>query len=386
MASTLESLLQDSTAAARAGRTEDSWQLASRFATEFWLTTPHDAPDELRGEYLALRSAAADNLGLIDEAIESLLALQDWARSNDDHEVALIAAAHLAYQSLNQDDDSLHTLSSPTELLARLAEDFRNFRPDPDSPTLGEDSSLDWRSLEPRMAAKLTQAATTAYTVATNLSLSDATTPELINAFSGYIRRFGRAEPKEADRILWFAQEAWMKGDSTKARELANSVLELPQPGRVSQFEAHDMLGHFCLLQATGQAEVPDQPGADPEQELASHWQACALLALSMQAPVVALKRTELSGHLLMDVGQSWQANEMIRDTLEAMEGAPMGAPAMLNLRLAGARAALEVGDVDRAAQLASGVAEWSAFTADDQRTEAAQTILTMARQRGGES
>ena len=58
----------------------------------------------------------------------------------------------------------------------------------------------------------------------------------------------------------------------------------------------------------------------------------------------------------------------------------------MLNLRLAGARAALEVGDADRAAQLASGVAEWSAFTADDQRTEAAQTILTMARQRGGES
>ena len=121
MAQTITSLLSESASASASGDTRRSWKLINDYAQHFWLVDEADIPTEQRGDFYAVRAAAADWMGLEDEAISALRNLLHWAREGNDHEAGLIAGSHLAYQSLNQSEHSVYPLPSAASLLADLA-------------------------------------------------------------------------------------------------------------------------------------------------------------------------------------------------------------------------------------------------------------------------
>lgn len=392
MAQTLLSLLQDSSRAAHSGASAAaSWRLASDFARQYWLATPDEVPQELVGEFYSMRASAADHLGFADETIAALQDLRTWARSNNDHALALEALALLAHQALTQEGrpGTLTELHSPQEMLAQLAQGFDDFRPDPDSPTLAETPALTHRDIAPAIAARLTSAATTGFAVATNLPSSfedDAEGFDFADIFARLVRRFGSKPPSAADRQLWFAHEAWFRGRRTEAFERVTALIDrLEEDGAttdartVSLYEAHDMLAHFEMFRA---AEGED---ADSLAAVAEHWKACVRLARKLDAGVIALHNAGLAAMALLGEGREGEAWELASSALEGAEGCPLS-PAILNLRYALAEAALNCGLFDEALANARLVAEWSEFSADDERTIGGYTMaLVAARELGHE-
>lgn len=425
MAQTIESLLRESAAAAAAGDTRKSWELISSYATDFWLVDESEIPADLVGDFYPVRAAAADWLGLEDEAVAALQAMERWAKENNNHEVALVAAAHLAYQSLNQPDHAVFLLPDAASLLSQVAERFTQWRPDPDSPSIGEDESISWKSVTKRQAAALTTAAATAHTVATNLVSTtplathsatasstvappstassdrpaagiesttggDVDVPGLVEFFSSMVWRFGKNPANKMDELLWFAQDHWSQGRREQARETAAQVVEIadkPAP----KYEAHFMLGHFAMLEILDAAEVAgllDVPTKTIEPDLNSdnsldrqvafHWSECAELAIVMGAPVMALERAELACRMLSSLGREGEAWSLASRMVTATEGIPV-CPALLNIRAMLAQAAFVAGLHQEAWDNACPIAEWSEFTPDVQRTNACYTIATFA-------
>lgn len=391
MAQTLLSLLRDSRAAAVSGaHAATSWRLASDFARQYWLATPDEVPDELRGEFYSMRASAADHLGFADEAVGALRDLRHWARSHDDHALALEALALLAHQALAQEEDptAFAELHSPSEMLAQLAQGFDDFRPHPDSPTLGEAPHITHRDLDPTVADRLTSAATTGFAVATNLSGSledDATACDFADTFAKLVRRFGRKPPSAADRQLWFAQEAWFRGRREEAFELVTALVERLEEGEedpvpsgggsgaqtVSLYEAHDMLAHFEMFRAA-------ESEASSLLSVADHWRTCMALAVELDAGVIALRCAGLAAMALLGEGYPGEAWELANAELDAIAGCPLS-PAVLNLRYTLAEAALNCGLFEEALANARLVAEWSEFSADDERTIGSYTMALVA-------
>ncbi|WP_293819537.1 hypothetical protein [uncultured Corynebacterium sp.] len=388
MAQTLLSLLRDSRAAAQSGASAaTSWRLASDFARQYWLATPDEVPDELVGEFYSMRASAADHLGLADEAIAALRDLRAWARSNDDHALALEALALLAHQSLTLEERpaTLAELHSPREMLAQLAQGFADFRPDLDSPTLAEAPHITHRDLPRSIAARLTSAATTGFAVATNLSGSfgDATAFDFADTFAQLVRRFGSKPPSTADQQLWFAQEAWFRGRREEAFDRVTALIDRLEDDAllgggtdsqtVSLYEAHDMLAHFEMFRAT--------ESIDDDASLASvadHWKECVRLAGKLGAEVIALQCAGLAAMALLGEGREGEAWELASAELAATEGCPLS-PAVLNLRYTLAEAALNCGLFEEALANARLVAEWSEFSADDARTIGGYSMALVA-------
>ena len=389
MAQTLLSLLRDSRAAAQSGASAaTSWRLASDFARQYWLATPAEVPDELVGEFYSMRASAADHLGFADEAIAALRDLRVWARTNDDHALALEALALLTHQSLTLEErpGTLAELHSPREMLAQLTQGFADFRPDPDSPTLAEAPHLTHRVLPRSIAVRLTSAATTGFAVATNLSGSadDATAFDFADTFAQLVRRFGSKPPSTADRQLWFAQEAWFRGRREEAFDRVMALIDRLEEDSllgggstdaqvVSLYEAHDMLAHFEMFHAT------ESIGDDSSlAAVADHWKECVRLAGKLDAEVIALQCAGLAAMALLGEGREGEAWELASAVLAATEGCPLS-PAILNLRYTLAEAALNCGLFEEALANARLVAEWSEFSADDERTIGGYSMALVA-------
>ncbi|QFQ02188.1 hypothetical protein CUROG_04045 [Corynebacterium urogenitale] len=424
MALTIESLLRASASAAVAGDTRKSWELISSYATDFWLVDESEVPPELLGEFYPVRAAAADWLGLSDEAITALQSMERWAKEHDNHELALVAAAHLAYQSLNQPDHAVFPLPDASLMLADVAERFLQWRPHPEAPTIGEDESLTWNTVSKRQAAALTTAAATAHTVASSINSAPPNNTSPTNAeatgidaarlqefFTQLVWRFGKNPANKMDELLWFAQNHWSSGRRTEARETALKVVELADTS-APRYEAHFMLGHFAMMALIDVAESVDAgrslgdkseefaPGGetedpplghrteDPtlgdgsedwlENQVALHWSECAELAIAMGAPVMALERAELACRMLSSLGRDGEAWSLASRMVDATQGIPM-CPALLNIRAMLAQAAFVAGLHQEAWDNACSIAEWSELTPDTDRTNTCYTIATFA-------
>ncbi|MBF4553768.1 hypothetical protein [Corynebacterium suicordis] len=431
MAQTITSLLTESASATAAGDTQRSWQLINDYAQHFWLVDEQEIPQELLGDYYSVRAAAADWLGLDDEAVQALFSLESWAKQSNNHEAALIARSHLAYLSLNRSSHPVFPLPPADQLLADIAERMNQWRPHADSPTVKDDPNLTWQTADPRQASMLTAAATTAHNVATNLLSGDAPVPsgsnempadsagsseprevqpalnseqiaKLVEFFATMVRRFGKNSSTQADKLLWFSQEHWAAGRLEQAKQMAREVLELTtQP--VAQFEAHFMLGHFAMLENLQAAMIPRQEHLNPEgmgqelldlpdfgladesatsvdtdQEVATHWSRCAEIALEIEAPALALERAELACRTLSALGREGDAWALASRMVEATRGIPM-CPAILDMRAMLSQAAFMSGLHQEAWDHARAVAEWSEFTPNVERTIACYTIATFA-------
>lgn len=420
MAQTITSLLTESASASIAGDTRRGWELINNYAQYFWLEDESDiSPDQL-GDFYSVRAAAADWMGLEDEAISALQRLQAWARERGNHEAALVAGAHLAYQSLNQSEHSVYPLPDASILLADVAEKMRLWRPDAESLTIDEDPELSWRTVSKRQAGMLTAAATTAHTVATNVlnaspadadssvsgtSQSDSSgiKPDaLVQFFASIVRKFGRNPANRADELLWYSQERWAAGQLTEARKFANEVLEVTNSA-VAHFEAHYMLGHFAMLdnlnvgiteteRALAGAEPPEAAPSvlesydesalaiaeENDRAIADHWTQCATIAREIGAPVMALERAELACRTLSTLGREGDAWALASAMIDATDGIPV-CPALLDMRAMLAQAAFMSGLHAEAWDNARAVAEWSEFSPDIERTIACYTIATFA-------
>ncbi|MBC2680876.1 hypothetical protein GSS87_00305 [Corynebacterium sp. 4HC-13] len=435
MAQTIDSLLRDSAAAAAAGDTRLSWELINNYAREFWLVDESEIPSDYRGEFYSVRAAAADWLGLSDEAVLALQALEKWTKSNGKHDVALVAAAHLAYQSLNQSEHTVYHLPEAAQLLSDIAERFSQWRPDNDSLTIAEDPKLTWRSVSKQQATALTTAATTAHTVASNIAADPSRIPSptknspgaesplhgpsqsqhraqdsvshhtpsdsgsrhtphaaidvsaLRDFFRSMVHRFGRNPASSTEEMLWFAQEHWSCGRKDRARDIALDVLRVAETV-APKYEAHFMLGHFAMLDLLDVAEkeqlsehfdaTPQHDAQRLEEQVAVHWGECAELALAMGAPVMALERAELACRMLSSLGKEGETWSLASRMLDATEGIPI-CPALLNMRAMLAQAAFMAGLHQEAWDNARSIAEWSELTPDVQRTITCYTIATFA-------
>lgn len=359
---TLNALLADSAHDVAQGRT--AWRQMSEFARFHWLATAENVSPELVGEFYFLRAGAADVMGMTDEAIAALGELNVWADSRGDNALTLVGKAHLAFHALNQDEPSVYPLGEPEDRLRALLEDFHAWRPTPDSPTVGEEPTIRGESIDRPDAVKLATAATTAYSVAVNVS------EQLAEVFAGLVRRFGTAYPTEADRLLWYAQRHWFSGRKQQAYALASEVLSSPDTTSVSRFDAHDMLGHFALLEG-------DEAG------VAEHWARCVELARIMDAPVIAMRHAELTARVYFSQDRAGEAWQLSHDMVTWVDGVPVG-PILLDLQEVIAQSAFENNLFEEAWDTARSVIHWSEMTPNDQRTASCYAIATFAGLRLG--
>ncbi|KAB3520789.1 hypothetical protein F8377_05960 [Corynebacterium zhongnanshanii] len=351
MHTTLESLLRSSAQAAKDGRTAESWRIMHQYATQFWL----EEPTEPLGEFYSLRAGAADCLGMADEAVHALQEMQSWAETHDPA-VALIARAHLAYQSINGETQTVE-LPDAGAMLEELAQDLTEY------------ANSEWDSTT---AGKLVLASTTAYTVASNIE-GAALAPQ----FAEFVRTFGTRAPSEADRQLWFAQEAWTQGQPEKARALAEEILQKFPDNAITRFEAYDMLAHFDLMECLANEDTYSE-------SIAEHWETCAYIACELNAPLIALRRTELACRGFMACGKEERAYRLARTMLDEMEAAPIS-PAILELSAACAEAAYEIEDFSYALTLARGTAEWCEMNGDLDNAVQCYTVASLSSMYLGE-
>ena len=101
-------------------------------------------------------------------------------------------------------------------------------------------------------------------------------------------------------------------------------------------------------------------------------------LAGELDAGVIALHCAGLAAMALLGEGYPGEAWELANAELDAIAGCPLS-PAVLNLRYTLAEAALNCGLFEEALANARLVAEWSEFSADDERTIGSYTMALVA-------
>ena len=348
----LVELLQASVDAATAGDHATAWRLTSEFGTRHWVDETPDSPAHLVTEFHVLRAAVADRLELHAESAESVHTWRTRATENGDHASAVLASSALCLVAMVVESDNapLETLPPSEALLADLRDALLDFSPEQH----GRHESV-----------CLSLAAMGGLTCATSLeSPLRETFRELASQFTGPSSRSAAN-----DRLLTQAQQLHADGDIAAASELVVPLLEADSP--TTRYEAHDLLGYFALT-------------AEDNDSVLEHWRTCAEIALELGAPLEGAHRAEQACQLLNADGDYEASYELACRYAEAAAGAPVS-PAMLNLQAVKARAALGIGNLDEARQLAEATADWSLLTPDAERTLACLTMASVAASSAGD-
>lgn len=372
--SSLVELLQASVTAAAAGDHATSWRLTSQFGTRFWLSDPHaelpqDAPANLHTEFQVVRAAVADRLELHEESAEAVFQWRHLARETGDHASAVLADSALCLVAMVVESDGLDLGSLPpaVRLLDDLQGSIMSFRPQADGPSVAADPTLAGSTLPKHQAMCLSLAAMGGLTCATSLSTPD--TEALRPVFRELADRFTTDTVSPSDRALTRAQQLHADGDVGGATEVATGMLDSDAP--TTRYEAHDLLGYFALM-------------ADDTDNVLTHWQACAEIALELGAPLEGLHRAEQACQLLNAAGDYAASHDLAVRYDTASAGAPVS-PALLNLRAVRARAAIGLGNLDEGLSLAVATADWSMFSPDTERTLACLTMACVAASTSGQ-
>lgn len=324
-----------------------SWRAVSAFARDHWLADPAGLDVDLLGEFHALRHAAADQLGLVDEAAEARRAWLDWAVANDRPAAVLHARAFAAFAEAEDYADRVPAPAAPADSeipeLAAAARGILDRRPE------GRDD------YQVGLAATIVGAAATLCRRA-----------DLAAALADWARRHAPRAAAGDDRALLEAQIAHSRGDLAAAARLAAAVAEDPRGEPVTAtVEARQMLAWLSLE-------------AGHEDEAIRQLRTVAATCLALDFTVAGLRSARLLTALLNGRGDYPAARALATDMLRHTRGMPVN-PLTMDLELILARSLFDAGEYAEAGLRATPVAQWSTMTADEERTDAAYTIAAAA-------
>ncbi|MFD5867621.1 hypothetical protein ACFWGD_03265 [Corynebacterium sp. NPDC060344] len=352
--SELPALVEFSRASARSLDHVSSWRAVTAYARDHWLDDADGVPEELIGEFHALRHAAADQLELSDEAEEARREWLDWAIRTDRPAAAFHARSFGAFAEAEKFIDSRPAGGRPTDAqvpeLTSLTRDILDLRPN---------------------GAEAYQYALSAAVAGASASL--ARRPDLAEALSRWSAEYAPPRTGDDDRRLLQAQVAHGRGDLVASATMCSAVAESPASEPVtSTIEARQMLSHLSL-----EAEEP----AEAMRQLAP----VVEVGLDYDLVVGTLRSCRLLSALLNSDGEFARAAELAQAALDAATGMPVNALVM-DLRLILARSLLDSGDDEAALSHAVPVAQWSSLTSDEERTDAAFSIAATAAGRSGDA
>lgn len=350
----LPGLVEFSRASARSLDHVSSWRAVTAYARDHWLDDADGVPEELIGEFHALRHAAADQLELADEAEEARKEWLDWAIRTNRPAAAFHARSFGAFAEAEKFIDAHPAGGRPADAqvpeLASLTRDILVLRPS---------------------GPEAYQFALSAAVAGASASL--ARRPDLAEALSRWSAEYAPPRTGDDDRRLLQAQVAHGRGDLVGSAKMCAAVAESPASEPVtSTIEARQMLSHLSL-----EAEEP----AEAVRQLLP----VVAVGLEYDLVVGTLRSARLLSALLNSDGEFARAAELAAAALEAASGMPVNALVM-DLRLILARSLLDSGDDEAALAHAVPVAQWSSLTSDEERTDAAFSIAATAAGRSGDA
>lgn len=350
----LTALVEFSWRSARALDHVSSWRAVTAFARDHWLDDGADVPDDLAGEYHALRHAAADQLELVEEAEEARREWLDWAIRSDRPAAAYHARSFGAFAEAEKFIDAHPAGQVPLDAqvpeLTALTRDILDLRPE---------------------GAEAYQFALSAAVAGAAASL--ARRPDLAGALSRWSAEHAPKRTGDDDRRLLEAQVAHGRGDLRESARMCAAVADAPRSEPVtSTIEARQMLAHLSL-------EAEEIPEAVRQLEPVVE------VGLEFDLLVGTLRSVRLLTALLNSDGDYDRAADLARTALDAASGFPVNALVM-DVRLILARSLLDLGDDAGALAHAEPVAHWSSLTSDEERTDAAFTIAATAAGRSGDA
>ncbi|MDK8505874.1 MAG: hypothetical protein QP890_00375 [Corynebacterium amycolatum] len=338
----------------RAGATLDhvtSWRAVTKFAHTHWLAdAPTNSPDVV-GEFHALRHAVADQLELVEEAAAARAEWLRWATEANIRPAILHARSYGAFAEAEAFID------------ANPGDAITGRRP--------EDSEIpELISLTKDIVATTPQPGEAYYYLVSaavaGAAASLARRAEIAGQLSEWSARWAPKRSSFDDRKLLEAQLAHSRGELRRAARIAASVAAAPQSEPVTTtIEARQFLA-FLSLEAGEEAEAIRQ------------LRPIVQAGLDAGLTVAVLRSVRLLCALLNAHGDFAESADIARRALASAEGMPVN-PITMDIQLVLARSLLDADEVDEALRFAEPVAHWSAFTADEERTDAAFSIASTA-------
>lgn len=339
----LEDLLNFSRTAARTLDHVGSWRAVSAFARDHWLTEADGLPDDVTGEFYALRHAVADQLELPDEAAEARTEWLEWARRTNRPAAILHARAFGAYAEAERFADATPAPNQPA---------------DEDIPELISVSS-DILATTPT-GEEAYQAALAATIVGAAASMCRRA--DLAGALSTWAREHSPLKSAADDRRLLDAQIAHGRGDLHGAALMCEAVAEDPVSEPVtSTIEARQMLAWLSVE-------------SDQEAEAIRQLRPVVRAGVELDLTVATLRSHRLLTALLNGAGEYEEARDTANRILAHTAGMPVN-PLTMDLDLILARSLFDAGEYEAALRHAEPVAQWSTMSDDEERTDAAYTI-----------
>lgn len=337
-----------------AGATLDhvtSWRAVTTFARTHWLAdAPTDSPDVI-GEFHALRHAVADQLELVEEAAAARAEWLRWATEANIRPAILHARSYGAFAEAEAFID------------ANPGDAITGRRP--------EDSEIpELISLTKEIITTTPQPGEAYYYLVSaavaGAAASLARRAEIAGQLSEWSARWAPKRSSFDDRKLLQAQLAHSRGELRKAAHIAAAVAAAPQSEPITTtIEARQFLA-FLSLKAGEEAEAIRQ------------LRPIVQAGLDADLTVAVLRSVRLLCALLNAHGEFAESAEIARRALTSAEGMPVN-PITMDIQLVLARSLLDADEIDEALRFAEPVAHWSAFTADEERTDAAFSIAATA-------
>lgn len=328
-----------------------SWRAVTAFARNHWLSAaPADSTD-LIGEYHALRHAVADQLELVDEAKAERAAWLKWAMEANIHPAILHARSYGAFAEAEAFID------------AHPGDAITGQRPDDSEVPELVSLTAEIVAITPKPGEAYYYLLSAAVTGA---AASLARRADLAGQLSEWSARWAPKRSGNDDRKLLQAQLAHSRGELRKAARIAADVAAAPQSEPVTTtIEARQFLAFLSLE-------------AGEEEEAIRQLRPIVRAGLGAGLTVAILRSARLLCALLNAHGHFGEAADIARHALERAEGMPAN-PISMDIQLILARSLLDTNDIEEALRFAEPVAHWSAFTSDEERTDAAFSIAAAA-------